>query len=260
MSNVPILDASSATRKIDVFQRTEGPDTVETQAVAVVNPTTGDPLLPAADGSLPVSGAFWQATQPVSAVSLPLPTGAATEATVATLAAAAGTHDGIATDGRGGMVVLVRRRDSDAEPMVDDGDLTFLNIDEEGRLKVASKPASYPDITGSITAVQATIGTPVAGGTVAGDVSRASNIMAFCTGTFSTDVTTFWRELATRTALPSFSTTYISRPSRRMAVAALAATQSDRDTCTPRLSGKGSTAAPTGPGRYIRSSTVTTRK
>lgn len=34
----------------------------------------------------PVSGTFWQATQPVSAVSLPLPTGAATEATLATLA------------------------------------------------------------------------------------------------------------------------------------------------------------------------------
>lgn len=31
----------------------------------------------------PVSGTFWQATQPVSAASLPLPTGAATEATLA---------------------------------------------------------------------------------------------------------------------------------------------------------------------------------
>jgi hypothetical protein len=63
MSNVPILDATSATRKIDVFQRTEGPDTVETQAVALVNPTTGNPLLPTVGGSLPVEV---QGTVPVS--------------------------------------------------------------------------------------------------------------------------------------------------------------------------------------------------
>ena len=35
--------------------------------------------------AVPVSGTFWQATQPVSAVSLPLPTGAATESTLAAL-------------------------------------------------------------------------------------------------------------------------------------------------------------------------------
>ena len=36
-------------------------------------------------GTVPVSGTFWQATQPISAASLPLPAGAATEATLATL-------------------------------------------------------------------------------------------------------------------------------------------------------------------------------
>jgi hypothetical protein len=77
------------------------------------------------------------------------------------------------------------RSDTDT-PTANDGDYTILKLDEEGRLKVAAKPASYPDITGDITAVQATIGTPVVGGTVAGDVSRASNVMVFCTGTFST--------------------------------------------------------------------------
>ena len=55
----------------------------------------------------------------------------------------------------------------------------------KGGLKVSSKPASYPDIVGDITAIQATIGTPVAGGTVTGDVSRASNLMIFCVGTFA---------------------------------------------------------------------------
>jgi hypothetical protein len=80
--------------------------------------------------------------------------------------------------------MLAIRSDSDA-PTADNGDYTILKMDEEGRLKVSSKPSSYPDITGTISAVQATINTPVVGGTVAGDVSRASNVMAFCTGTFA---------------------------------------------------------------------------
>ncbi len=93
-------------------------------------------------------------------------------------------------DGSPGQLILGKRRDSDSTSVAD-GDLNTFNMDEEGRLKVASKPASYPDITGDITAIQATIGTPVAGGTVSGDVSRASNVMAFCTGTFSTVNCTF---------------------------------------------------------------------
>lgn len=88
------------------------------------------------------------------------------------------------TSGALGNLMLAIRSDSDV-PTADNGDYTILKMDEDGRLKVSSKAASYPDITGSITAVQAAIGTPVAGGTVGGDVSRASNVMAFCTGTFS---------------------------------------------------------------------------
>ena len=184
---------------------------------------------------VPVSGAFFQATQPVSftwagltdaqlrasavpvsftwagltnaelraaavpvsASALPLPTGAATETTVAalqalltTLASTIQNHNGVFVDGSPGQVMLGKRRDSDST-LVADGDLNTFNMDEEGRLKVATKPASYPDITGDITAVQAAIGTPVAGGTVAGDVSRASNIMVFCTGTFAGTNCTF---------------------------------------------------------------------
>lgn len=55
----------------------------------------------------------------------------------------------------------------------------------DGRVKVATKPDGYPDATGDITAIQATIATPVAGGTVEADVSNASNVVAFCTGTFA---------------------------------------------------------------------------
>ena len=83
-----------------------------------------------------------------------------------------------------GVVFFGIRSDSDTAT-ANDGDYTVLKLDEQGRLKVASKPASYPDITGDITTTQPVISTPVAGGTVAGDVSRASNVTALCTGTFA---------------------------------------------------------------------------
>lgn len=44
--------------------------------------TTALPVQPGTGATFPVSGTFWQATQPVSAASLPLPSGAATEATL----------------------------------------------------------------------------------------------------------------------------------------------------------------------------------
>lgn len=100
------------------------------------------------------------------------------------------TEDDAHVSGDKGVVFFGIRSDSDTAT-ANDGDYTVLKLDEQGRLKVSAKPASYPDITGSITAIQATIGTPVVGGTVEGDVSRASNIMAFCTGTFSAINCTF---------------------------------------------------------------------
>lgn len=120
-----------------------------------------------------------------ASVANPFPvTDAAIQALITVLASSVGNHNAPFVDGSPGQVMLGKRRDSDSTSVAD-GDLNTFNMDEEGRLKVASKPASYPDITGNITAIQATIGTPVAGGTVSGDVSLASNIMAFCTGTFA---------------------------------------------------------------------------
>lgn len=45
MSHVDIKDASNVTKAIDTFVRNEGGTDVETQATAIVNPSTGDPLL-----------------------------------------------------------------------------------------------------------------------------------------------------------------------------------------------------------------------
>lgn len=72
--------------------------------VTIANPTssvsiTGTPNVNVTNASIPVTGTFFQATQPVSAASLPLPTGAATEATVNTLLKPANTLAGVTTVG-----------------------------------------------------------------------------------------------------------------------------------------------------------------
>lgn len=84
-------------------------------------------------------------------------------------------------DGSPGQLMLGKRRDSDTT-VVADGDLNTFNMDEEGRLKVASKPASYAPTTGNITAN---------GQTIFVNVERFSNLMIHCTGTFSTVNVTF---------------------------------------------------------------------
>lgn len=119
---------------------------------------------------------------PVSAAALPLPTGAATETTlaavqtlVAALAAAVGSHNAPFVDGAPGYVILAKRRDSDSTTVAD-GDLNTLNMDEEGRLKVASKPASYAATVGNVTSATST---------VVVNTERFSNLMIHCAGTFA---------------------------------------------------------------------------
>jgi hypothetical protein len=102
----------------------------------------------------------------------------------ATLLSVIKQEDELHISGDKGIMLLGIRADADAAT-ANDGDYTALKLDEQGRLKVASKPASFADVTGDITTTQATIGTPVAGGTVIADCSRASNAMVFCTGTFA---------------------------------------------------------------------------
>lgn len=164
--NVP-LNPGAGPKRAATEEVTHSGETADVQLVRLVGVT-------GAEGSKSVTDAL-QATEA---------TLVAVQTLLSTLAGTIQNHNGIFVDGSPGQVMLGKRRDNDSTTVAD-GDLNTLNMDEEGRLKVSSKPASYPDITGDITAVQAAIGTPVAGGTVAGDVSRASNIMVFCTGTFA---------------------------------------------------------------------------
>ena len=74
-----------------------------------------------------------------------------------------------------GNLMLAIRSDSDA-PTADNGDYTILKMDEEGRLKVASKPASYPATVGNVTSATST---------VVVNTQRFSNLMIHCAGTFA---------------------------------------------------------------------------
>lgn len=86
----------------------------------------------------------------------------AVEAIVAALFATGGTY----TLGDKGILALGKRRDSDTA-MVADGQTGTFNMDEAGRLKVSTQPASYGDTTGNITA---------SAQTVFANVDRASNV------------------------------------------------------------------------------------
>lgn len=78
------------------------------------------------------------------------------------------SEDSPHVSGDKGVPALALRSSADTVTTDADGDYTLLKVDEEGRLKVATKPASVESITGGTTAI---------GNTVVADVSRASNIV-----------------------------------------------------------------------------------
>lgn len=107
------------------------------------------------------------ATQPVSATSLPLPSGAATQATLAAILAAYKAEDIPAISGDLGLPMLAMRQSADTTSTDADGDYTLIKIDEEGRVKVSTKPASFDLVSGNITANSQTVFC---------DARRASNV------------------------------------------------------------------------------------
>lgn len=68
------------------------------------------------------------------------------------------------------------RRDAETTPVSADGDVHPLVFNEKGRLKTANAPAQFAPTTGSITA---------SAQTVSADVSEASNVVMYVTGTFA---------------------------------------------------------------------------
>lgn len=159
MSNVPIKDADSNTRKVDTFTRTEGADQVETQAVALVDPSTGQLVLGA-----PADAAATDDTGSFSLVSL-------FKRSLVYMAAVSAAIKGVNVAGSGGdkgMLLLARRWDADTATTTADGQYTPLKQDEAGRLKVATQPASMASTTGIISA---------SGASLAFDTNRAGTLV-----------------------------------------------------------------------------------
>jgi hypothetical protein len=77
-------------------------------------------------------------------------------------------EDAPSVGGDRGIPMLAMRQLADTTSTDADGDYTLFKIDEEGRLKVSTKPASYSQITGNITANAQT---------VFANVARASNVV-----------------------------------------------------------------------------------
>lgn len=85
-------------------------------------------------------------------------------------------EDDLAQSGDAGIMVLGVRQDVDASPVDGDGDYHTLQFNSVGRLKVATMPGNYSATTGSIVNASSVVSV---------DVSRASNVMATVTGTFT---------------------------------------------------------------------------
>jgi hypothetical protein len=121
--------------------------------VPVSGPLTDTQLRASA---VPVSGAFFQATQPISAASLPLPTGAALEAggNLAAIAAAVRAEDTASADADKGIGALAVRKAAPANTSGADGDYEYLQI-SAGRLWAsATIDAALPagaNVIGAVT-------------------------------------------------------------------------------------------------------------
>lgn len=92
----------------------------------------------------------------------------ATEATLAALAGYFKNEDDPSASGDKGLLLLAVRQVADTPSAGTDGDYAVFNLDAEGRLKVATKPASFDLVSSDITA---------SAQTAFCDVSRASNVM-----------------------------------------------------------------------------------
>lgn len=94
---------------------------------------------------------------------------------LATLLSSLHAEDTPHASGEIGQLLLGIRWDSDMAT-ADNGDYTVLKIDEAGRLKVSTMPASYAAVTGNVTSATSTVFI---------DCTRFSNLMIHCSGTFA---------------------------------------------------------------------------
>ncbi len=137
-------------------------------AVAVSN----FPATQAVSGAVSVSGSVSVSNFPATAG---LTDAELRASPVPITSASAYAEDTPHVSGATGNLMLAIRSDDDL-PTANNGDYTILKMDEEGRLKVASKPASYAPTVGNVTSATSTVFV---------NTERFSNLMIHCNGTFA---------------------------------------------------------------------------
>lgn len=186
--------------------------------IQYADPTHGLPV--SVLGTVPVSGTFWQATQPVSAASLPLPTGAATAAkqpalgTAGTASADVLTVQGIAAmtplkvDGSGvtqpvsgtltanqggawsitvGAALPAGTNVIGGVELVDSAGVNKASISAAGALKVDGSAATQP-VSGTVTANLGTLNGVALDATLTGGSQKAVPVAATTGGATPTRV------------------------------------------------------------------------
>lgn len=174
--------------KVGIDQTTNG----TTNAVYVNNfpatqPVSGSVSVSNFPATQAVTGTFWQATQPVSAASLPLPSGAATETTLADVKTSVELIDnpvGSLTGGTAGTSSFAAGGVyNSAAPTLTNGQQAALQLDASGNLKTTAT------FTGSIGAVNQGTAAAVASAwpILVTDGTRTANIKAASTAATSSD-------------------------------------------------------------------------
>lgn len=161
MADNSLLNPGSGPEKARAVERSAD---IKTQVVMIdMGGAAGPEALLGGGTSMPVTDASSQSIL------------SALQALIATIAGTIALADSPFVAGSPGQIMLAKRRDSDSTAVAD-GDLNTLNMDEEGRLKVASKPASYIATVGNVTSATSTVFV---------NTERFSNLMIHCTGTFA---------------------------------------------------------------------------
>lgn len=170
VSNLPATQTVAGTVALDAptLAALENISASVSGAVAVSN----FPETQAVSGAVSVSGSVSVSNFPATAG---LTDAELRASPVPITSASAYAEDTPHISGATGNLMLAIRSDNDL-PTANDGDYTILKMDEEGRLKVASKPASYAPTVGNVTSATSTVFV---------NTDRFSNLMIHCTGIFT---------------------------------------------------------------------------
>lgn len=181
ISNLPATQPVSGTVAISNFPGTQ----------PVSGPLT-DAQLRAAD--VPVSGTFWQATQPISAAALPLPAGAASETTLATLLSATAFQSRVPVLGQALMAAS----------------MPVVIASNQGNIPIVENATVYTGAAAQTAAVNNILESVSGSGGTASENFRAATVQVVSTGTAGTFIFEQSNDNVNWAALPVFNAALVT--------------------------------------------------